>query len=98
MTLLRRLFLTAGLTLGAIAPAAAGDDPKLSRTAYSALQADPDLADRNIGVRVMEGGTAVLWGTATRAEVAKAEALLKALPGIMKVTSTCDMAGAPDPF
>ena len=97
MTLLRRLLLTAGL-FAALAPGAAGDDPTLSRAAYSALQADPDLADRNIGVRVRDGGTAVLWGTATKAEVAKAEALLKTLPGITKVTSTCDMVGAPDPL
>ena len=92
--------VTAPAFAGDPAPPAAGtpEDPQLNRLAYSALQKDEDLADRNIGVRVLRGGTAVLWGTATKAEAAKAEVLLKRLPGIISVTNTCDAAEAPDPL
>ena len=108
MSLLRRLLLTVGTVLGGFAPSVAADpappattpaeDPKLSRAAYSALQGDETLSDLNIGVRVLSGGTAVLWGTAAPADVTRAEALLKALPGITKVVSTCDSLGAADPL
>jgi BON domain len=100
-----RILLTA--TLLTAAPAFAGDlpapptgeeDAQLNRLAYSALQRNPDLADVNIGVRVLRGGTAVLWGTATKADAAKAEAVLKTLPGITAVSNTCDSAGASDPL
>jgi hypothetical protein len=79
-------------------PAPTPEDPQLNRLAYSALQKDEDLADRNIGVRVLRGGAAVLWGTATKAEAAKAEAMLKRLPGITSVKNTCDATGASDPL
>jgi hypothetical protein len=92
-----------GAFLALINPARAGDpapaeDAKLNRAAYSALQADAELSGLNIGVRVLTGGTAVLWGTATPAEVTRAVAILKEVPGVTKVTSTCDRAGAPDPL
>ena len=59
MTRIRRLLFTA--TLGMAVPAFAADpvppagaeDPRLNRAAYSALQGDPELADLNIGVRVL---------------------------------------------
>src|SRR5688572_18785826 len=108
MSLLRRLLLTGGAALGGFVPAVAADptppattpaeDPKLSRAAYSALQGDETLSDLNIGVRVLSGGTAVLWGTVAPADVARAEALLKTLQGITKVVSTCDTVGAADPL
>jgi len=106
MAPLTRFLLTASLVVS-VTPIMASDpqalatgpeDPLLNRQAYSALQRSPDLADLNIGVRVLRGGTAVLWGTATKAEAAKAEAVLKALPGITAVTNTCDSAGASDPL
>jgi hypothetical protein len=105
MTRLHRFVLTAVIACSTLAPAFAADqmpppaeDPQLNRAAYSALQRDEELADLNIGVRVLRDGTAILWGTATPAEVAKAEALLKTLKGITKVKSTCDAVGAPDPL
>jgi hypothetical protein len=108
MSLIRRLLLTGGTALGGFVPAVAADpipsattpaeDAKLSRAAYSALQGEETLADLNIGVRVLAGGTAVLWGTAAPADVARAEALLKTLPGITKIVSTCDTVGAADPL
>jgi hypothetical protein len=105
MTRIKRFLIAAAL--GTFAPplaadpvptAATAEDPELNRAAYSALQRDEELADLNIGVRVLRDGTAVLWGTATSAEAAKAEALLKTLKGITKVVNTCDPAGAPDPL
>jgi BON domain len=106
MTRTKLLLLAAGIALGAFPPAfaaepappATAEDPQLNRAAYSALQGDEELADLNIGARVLRDGTAVLWGTATPAEVAKAEALLKTLKGVTKVVNTCDAAGVPDPL
>src|SRR5829696_7606735 len=102
MTRIQRLLLAA--VLGTFTPALAADptpsaeDPQLNRAAYSALQRDEELADLNIGVRVLRDGTAILWGTARPAEAAKAEAVLKTLRGITKVVNTCDADGAPDPL
>ena len=106
MAPMKRFLLTAALVVAVTrasagdppAPASGPEDPQLNRIAYSALQRNPELADLNIGVRVLRGGTAVLWGTATKAEAAKAEAVLKILPGITAVTNTCDAAGASDPL
>lgn len=107
MTRIHRLLFAAALAFGPPAgalaadpmpPSSSAEDPQLNRAAYSALQADEELADLNIGVRVLRDGTAILWGTARPAEVAKAEALLKTLKGITKVKNTCDSDGAPDPL
>ena len=48
---------------GSVAAAERPKDTQLSRTAYSVLQADEELADLNLGVRVEQGGMAVIWGT-----------------------------------
>ena len=105
MTTIRRLFFAASVAAALCPSIRAGEsvptgveDPILNRVAYSALQHDTSLAELNIGVRVLKGGTAVLWGTANKSEAAKAEALLKTLPGITSVVNTCDAAGAPDPL
>lgn len=103
MTRIRRLLLAAtlgiaGPALGADPVPPAAEDRQLNRSAYSALQGDAELADLNIGVRVLKDGTAVLWGTATPAEAARAEALIKTLKGITKVKNTCDLVGAVDPL
>jgi BON domain len=102
MTRFQHLLLTAAfgavMPVYAADPAAPAEDPHLNRLAYSALQGDEELADLNIGVRVLRDGTAVLWGTARPAEVVKAEALLKSVKGITKVVNTCDSVGAPDPL
>jgi len=105
MASIKQFALVTAAALGLVCPATSADpapatpeDPQLNRMAYSAIQRDQELADLNIGVRVMRGGSAVLWGTATKAEAAKAAALLKKLPGITSVVNTCDAAEAPDPL
>jgi BON domain len=105
MTAIRRLLFAASIAAALCPSVRAGDaaptgpeDPILNRVAYSALQHDKDLADLNIGVRVLKGGTAVLWGAANKTDAAKAEALLKTVPGITSVVNNCDAAGAPDPL
>jgi len=105
MASINHFALATATALGIFCSASAADpapatpeDPQLNRMAYSAIQRDQELADLNIGVRVMRGGSAALWGTATKAEAAKAEALLKKLPGITSVVNTCDAAEAPDPL
>jgi hypothetical protein len=104
MTPLHRLVLTTSALLIAAIPTAAqvalptGDeDPGLSRAAYGALIRAEDLGDANIGVRVFKDGTAVLWGSARPADAARAEAILKKVPGITSVVNTCDpTAGKPN--
>jgi BON domain len=105
MTAIRRLLYATSVATALCSSIRAGEtaptgpeDPILNRVAYSALQHDAALADLNIGVRVLKGGTAVLWGTANKADAAKAEALLKTVPGITSVVNSCDAAGAPDPL
>jgi hypothetical protein len=99
MTSLRVLVLAALLFTS---PAFASDeDPALSRAAYAALLKADGLADVNIGVRVFKDGSAMLWGSARPADAAKAEAVLKKVPGITSVMNTCDPttadAKAPSP-
>lgn len=96
--LLLALAFGVAMPVSAADPTAQAEDPQLNRLAYSALQRDEELADLNIGVRVLCDGTAVLWGTARPAEAAKAEALLMTLKGITKVVNTCDTVGAADPL
>ena len=104
MTAIRRLLFAASVAAALCPSVRAGEtattpeDPILNRVAYSALQRDADLSDLNIGVRVLKGGTAVLWGSANKIDAAKAEALLKTVAGITSVVNTCDAAGAPDPL
>lgn len=107
MRLIHRIVLVSGIALftlrvGASAnpPAIpdAPEDAELNRLAYSALQRDEELSDLNLGVRVFRGGMAILWGTAHASDVAKAEALLKKLPGITSVKNTCESTGAADPI
>jgi hypothetical protein len=93
-----RSFALGGLFLLLAAPAVAQDDAALTRTAVSALFRDDELSDVNLGVRVQKDGTAILWGHAHTSEVARAEAVLKGLPGIVRVRNTCDPVPAADPL
>ena len=98
---IQRLILSAAIALAVAIPAhadATSEDPVLNRAAYSALLRNEELSDLNIGVRVLEGGTAILWGNATPADSAKAEAVLKRLPGIKRVVNTCDPVHVADPL
>src|SRR4051812_41617879 len=100
MLRIHRLVLTGLLAIAGI-PAFAEtgtEDPVLNRAAYSALLRNDELSDLNIGVRVLQSGTAILWGNASAPDVAKAEAVLKKLPGIKKVVNTCDAVPVSDPL
>jgi hypothetical protein len=93
----RRLILSVGLVLIAAVPAIAQDPDALTRAAQSALHRADGLADRNIAVRVLADGTAILSGPARPADAAKAEEVLKGVPGITQVVNTCDPIGEPEP-
>jgi hypothetical protein len=102
MTPLRRLVATTGIALAITIPAAAqappaDEDAALNRAAYAALLKADDLADLNIGVRVFKDGTALLWGSARPADAARAEGVLRSVPGIARVVNTCDPVPATDP-
>lgn len=95
------------LALGAAVPAAAQrplppipttEQAELHRAAYSALARTDGLSGLNIGVRVLDGGTAVLWGNARPTDVALAAAVLKEVPGVVRVVNTCDPVPAADPL
>jgi BON domain len=79
-------------------PVVAEDDTALTRAAFSALFRDVELSDLNLGVHVQKDGTAILWGHAHTSDVARAEAVLKKLPGIVRVQNTCDPVSAADPL
>lgn len=106
MSFLHRIVLAGGIALFAIVPETRADssilntplDAELNRLAYSALMHDEVLADLNIGVRAYRGGTVILWGSALPSDVARAEELLKKLPGVITIRNTCEMAGATDPI
>lgn len=89
----RHLVLFAALFISG-SVVAADEDPALTRTAYAALLKADDLANLKIGVRVFADGSAILWGAARPDEAAKAEAVLKKVPGITSVLNTCDPTGA----
>lgn len=74
---------------------AADEDPVLSRAAYAALLKSDELANIKIGVRVFTDGSAMLWGSARPEDAAKAEAVLKKVPGITSVLNTCEPLAAP---
>ncbi len=77
----------------------APQDAALSRTAYSLLQADEELAEANLGVRVDRKGVAYLWGPApSRAIVAKAEKALEGMPGVTAIVNQCEITPATDTF
>jgi BON domain len=90
MTLLRRLLLTFSAITLITNSAAAEEDAALSRSAYAAILKAEGLADLNIGVRAHKDGTAILWGSARPADVAKVEVVLKRVPGITSVVNMCD--------
>ncbi|HEX3150619.1 MAG TPA: BON domain-containing protein [Gemmataceae bacterium] len=97
---IRQLVLTAAVVLAGAIPAFADapEDPILNRAAYSALLRNDELSDLNIGVRVLQGGKAILWGNANKEDAAKAETVLKRLPGITSVVNTCDPVRVADPL
>jgi hypothetical protein len=91
---LRRLVAIAAGLLAATSMHAADEDPVLSRAAYAAILKADELAKLKIGVRVFTDGSAMLWGSASPADAAKAEAVLKKVPGITSVLNTCEPAAA----
>ena len=96
MPAIRSLVLTAGVALTVSVSAVAQEDTALGRAAQSALSRADGLADRNIGVRVLADGTAVLWGSARPADAARAEQVLKGVPGITQVLNTCEPVIEPE--
>jgi len=94
MTPLRRLTTFAAVSLASTFAFAADEDPVLSRAAYAALLKADELANVKIGVHVLTDGSAMLWGSASPADAAKAEAVLKKVPGITSVLNTCEPIGA----
>lgn len=95
MTPLRRFFVLAAAVVASTSAPAADEDPALSRAAYAALLKADELANLKIGVRVFTDGSAMLWGSASPADAAKAEAVLKKVPGIMSVLNTCEPLAGP---
>jgi hypothetical protein len=96
MSHLRQLVLATSIALAVSVAASAEEDAALSRAASSALHNVEGLADSNIGVRVLPGGAAVLWGSVRPADAAKAEEVLKGVPGITQVVNTCDPISEPE--
>jgi hypothetical protein len=92
---LRQLATTAVVLFAAMSATAAEEDPVLSRAAYAALLKADELADLKIGVRAFTDGSAMLWGSARPEDAAKAEAVLKKVPGITSVLNTCGPTAAP---
>jgi hypothetical protein len=92
---LRQLVAIAAGLSAATSINAADEDPVLSRAAYAAILKADELANLKIGVRVFTDGSAMLWGSASPADTAKAEAVLKKVPGITSVLNTCEPAAAP---
>jgi hypothetical protein len=91
----RRLVAIAVVLSAATSMRAADEDPVLSRAAYAAILKADELANVKIGVRVFTDGSAMLWGSASPAEAAKAEAVLKKVPGIKSVLNTCEPIAVP---
>jgi hypothetical protein len=100
LQILRRAALSGFLLLGTATDSHADIlDAKLGRMAYAALQADEELADLNLGVKALEGGTIVLWGPSPSMTLTKkAEAILKKLPGVVSVKIECDRDAVIDPL
>jgi hypothetical protein len=91
-----RLALSAGLVLAATISAVAQEDAALTRAAQSALLRAEGLSDRNIRVRVLFDGTAILSGPARPPDAARAEEVLKGVPGISQVVNTCEPLSEPE--
>ncbi len=101
LSALRRTVLSGALLYGSTNALQATEmlDAKLGRMAYAALQADEELAELNLGVKALQGGTIVLWGPSPSAEMTKkAEAILKKLPGVVAVKVECDRDAIIDPL
>ena len=97
--LLRRAALLGGFWFSSQLLANDAIDAKLGRMAYAALQADEELADLNLGVKALQGGTVILWGPSPSAELTKkAEALLKKIPGVVTVKIECNRDALVDPL
>lgn len=83
-------------------PLLAGDmekDTRLSRIAYSTLQADPELADLNLGVRVEQGGVAVLWGLVpSKQHSLRAEKAMEGIRGLTAIKNQCELIPQEDTF
>jgi hypothetical protein len=95
MTPLRRFFVLAAVVFASMPSRAADEDPVLSRAAYAAILKADELANLKVGVRVFTDGSAMLWGSASPADAAKAEAVLRKVPGITSVLNTCAPLAGP---
>lgn len=95
MTPLRRFFVLAAVVFASMPSRAADEDPVLSRAAYAAILKADELANLKVGVRVFTDGSAMLWGSASPADAAKAEAVLRKVPGITSVLNTCAPLSGP---
>ncbi|AMV23628.1 BON domain protein [Gemmata sp. SH-PL17] len=84
-----------------VAPAAKPvsiSDVALARAALAAFDADPVLKDAHVFVSVVDRG-AVIGGPVTSESVKKrAEAVVRAIPGIESVKNTCFIEADPDPL
>src|SRR5262245_52927686 len=69
---------------------AAAQDEALTAAARTALRRAEGLTNRAIELRVLGDGTAILSGPARPADAARAEQVLKGVPGITQVLNTCE--------
>ena len=82
----------------AVAKPIAISDVTLARSVLAAFDADPILKDANILVSVVDRG-AVIGGPVNSEEVKKrAEAVIRAVPGVESVKNTCFVDADPDPL
>jgi hypothetical protein len=95
MTTLRRILALAAVVFASTRSTAADEDPVLSRAAYAAILKADELANLKIGVKAFTDGSAMLWGSASPADAAKAEGVLKKVPGIKSVLNTCEPLAGP---
>ncbi|WP_020475043.1 BON domain-containing protein [Zavarzinella formosa] len=84
---------------GTISAAERPKDTSLSRAAYTALQADEELADLNLGVRVEQGGVAVIWGPVPSKQLMmKAEKAIEGIRGVTAIVNQCELTSPTDTF
>lgn len=95
--------LTAGLAVAASGPAGRAAPPpaanlSVERAALAAVDADPQLRAASVVVSVKDG-VAVVGGPVPSADAARrAEAVVRAVPGVSEVRNCCYVQPAPDPL
>ncbi|MBP3957879.1 BON domain-containing protein [Gemmata sp. G18] len=73
-------------------------DVALARTALAVFDADPVLKDVNILVSVVDRGAVIGGPVSSEAVKKRAEAVVRAVPGIESVKNTCFIEADPDPL